>query len=530
MSNAQVLDAMACNKAVSNQPPSAKQTCFDPPPIDVVMLVAGTTDPLNIKGVKHQANSTYWRDTKDNFWAKVKDLKPQYLDLHIEDSFFSWSGDNNTEERTKAADRLLNLLERVYRGWKNKEVHLHLIGHSHGGNVINQFTQLISTDKRFPKQWKVKSITYLSTPFFTKKHQLNKAKLHPDCTLINVRNDYDLTQKVIAGFSLVNLESFLKDLSKDDFSAAIEKIKTINTAEFNKLKKWKFTREDGQAVWRTAGQLMGGISDLMGEISKYLVGIKVGPEISQNVTGLVRIFNNAKSWAADSQEILSRHSNNTEFNRLNIVDDLLLVRGLTVLNTILQVGENVKSSFLLNTLAKIFFENNGITETREVTYTSPIKQASGLKIIDINITKKDCFHTFSSKAALFEDFAKGLQKNLADGNLQEFLMRVISQLLSPNLMLKVDQTLDNIEYIVTGDLDTQVKALRFNIENYRSLANSYYRNMDTEKEINGMPHRPGTVPYFATTAHGLSHTKFWPEVENGMRTAFSSGINKGFRK
>jgi hypothetical protein len=36
--------------------------------------------------------------------------------------------------------------------------------------------------------------------------------------------------------------------------------------------------------------------------------------------------------------------------------------------------------------------------------------------------------------------------------------------------------------------------------------------------------------YFSITSHGLSHTKLWPEVEDGLRGAFSSGINTGYKK
>jgi hypothetical protein len=201
---------------------------------DIVMFVPGTTDPLNISKEKHQANKKYWRDTMSNFRHGVTQLKDQYLDLHIQDEFFSWSGKNNTAERNQAADRLLDLLIRVYPN-KNKETHLHLIGHSHGGNVINQFTELITTDKRFPILWEIKSITYLSTPFFEKKHQLNHAKLHKKCQIINVHNEYDITQQFIADFSLINLEILIIKLDKGDFDKALIRIKQTNFKPFDML-------------------------------------------------------------------------------------------------------------------------------------------------------------------------------------------------------------------------------------------------------------------------------------------------------
>ena len=42
--------------------------------------------------------------------------------------------------------------------------------------------------------------------------------------------------------------------------------------------------------------------------------------------------------------------------------------------------------------------------------------------------------------------------------------------------------------------------------------------------------RPCSLPYLATVSHGLSHTQFWKEVEDGLKGAFSSGINSGYKK
>ncbi|WP_397363474.1 hypothetical protein [Olleya sp. R77988] len=127
----------------------------------------------------------------------------------LEDDFFSWSGDNNNKDRTTGANRLLYLIYRLYPNWKDEYVYFHFIGHSHGGNVINEYTNVIANDSSFPEKWKVKSITYLSTPFFKKQHQLKHKHLHPDCKLINVHNEYGITQRFVADFSLKNLEILL---------------------------------------------------------------------------------------------------------------------------------------------------------------------------------------------------------------------------------------------------------------------------------------------------------------------------------
>lgn len=134
-------------------PPKQKDKIYD-----VVMFVAGTTDPINTNGKKHEANTTYWQDkdeknevSKASFWAKLKELGPQFQNLYIEGQFYSWSGDNDTAERNIAAERLMELLSRVYHFNKNQEVSLHLIGHSHGGNVINQFSELITNKAMIAK-------------------------------------------------------------------------------------------------------------------------------------------------------------------------------------------------------------------------------------------------------------------------------------------------------------------------------------------------------------------------------------------
>lgn len=50
-----------------------------------------------------------------------------------------------------------------------------------------------------------------------------------------------------------------------------------------------------------------------------------------------------------------------------------------------------------------------------------------------------------------------------------------------------------------------------------------------EKEIEDLAKRPGSIPYLETISHSLSHNQFWPDVEAGLRVAFSSGKNPGYK-
>lgn len=504
--------------------------------IDIVMFVAGTTDPINTAGLKHQANTDYWRSSKTNFWNKIKDLKPQYLDLHIEGDFFSWSGDNDTKERNLAADRLLDLFLRVYKFWKNQEVHIHLIGHSHGGNVINQFTELIATDSKYPKPWKVKSITYLSTPFFKKKHQLNHSKLHKECKIINVHNEYDLTQQLIADFSLVNLEIFLRNFQMSSFQTGIDTLRTVDTAAFKHLLNvWIDNDTEGPELWTATATGLSGINQITVEFINYLENIKpTKPNLTREMDQFITLLKTFQYWTFVSHGRFNanRVGRRGGYGRSEFFEDLDLAAGIRVINNLFSIKTGVTDSFILNFLAKVFAAESGITDSIEVTSWSPVLQTKALPILDVNITDKDDYHSRNKKAAcskFIADTSNAVHKN----NLQEVLMRLLSQFVDPKKARYVTYALHGAEVYFTGEIDAQIKILRKNLGVYIELVKQYNVGLVTakdEKEIKDMMKRPGTVPYLAMAAHSLSHTQFWPEVEQGLKNAFSSGVNPGYKK
>lgn len=503
--------------------------------VDVVMFVAGTTDPINIATLKHQANTSYWQDGLQGFWAKTKELAPQFLDLHIEGSFFSWSGDNNTDERNKAADRLLDLLMRVYPAYKNRETHLHLIGHSHGGNVINQFTNLIVTDKRFPQLWKIKSITYLSTPFFKKKHQLNHTKLHKECKIINVHNEYDLTQRLVADFSLVEIEEFLRDFHMDNFSKGLNVLKGVDTSAFNVLKHIWIGKTEGAFLWRETTKAFSGISILINEFIKYIkaIDIKVA-SLSRERDVFVSLLNSISQWVNTVNSTFAKNSVTRDggYGHMQFLQDLSLTSVVKILNSLFDIKTGVKDSYLLTLLARVFAANGGVTDSIEANSWSPADQASGLSIKDINITTHDPYHS-RGKKAICEGFISGAASAMQRNNLEELLMRLCSQFVTPKTMTIIYYTLDATEVFVGGELDTQVTKLRKNMGVYEGLVKQYHADLvakNDEAAFNDIIKRPGSIPYLAMMSHGLSHTQFWPEVESGLKGAFSSGVNPGYKR
>jgi hypothetical protein len=508
---------------------------------DVVMFVAGTTDPINTTGAKHQANKDYWRPgseedkSKQNFWSQVKALKTQYLNLHIEDEFFSWSGDNDTNERNLAADRLLDLLLRVYPYWKNFEVHLHLIGHSHGGNVINQFTTLIASSAKYPKPWRIKSITYLSTPFFQKKHQLNHSKLHEKCKIINVHNAYDLTQQLVADFSLVNLEVFLREFHMDKFQKGLNTLKSVNTDAFEPLGSlYVGDKKEGPLIWQETAKALLGINQLIEAFIRYIKSINLNkPALGKERDGFVSLLNRFLQWTYDACNTFSRNSSARRggYGRSEFVHDLGLPAVLATLNSLFEIKTNEKDSYILTLLAKVFAADSGVTDSIEVTAWSPDKQAKGLDMEDVPITESDPYHS-RGKKAICEKFITNTSRAVQNGNLEEVLMRLFSQFIQPSSMTVVNMACHLAELYFTGETDTQITRLRKNMDRYHTLSKKYHVELVAPHDvqtISDVMKRPGTIPYLAMVSHGLSHTQFWPKVETALRGAFSSGENKKYK-
>lgn len=519
--------------------------------IDVVMFVAGTTDPINTTGKKHQANTDYWRSSKENFWHKIKDLKLQFLDLHIEGDFFSWSGDNDTNERNTASERLFDLILRLYPSWKKEEVHLHLIGHSHGGNVINQFTNLIASKDmiakssilkprkitEFPALWKIKSITYLSTPFFQKKHQLNHSKVHKNCKIINVHNEYDLTQQLIADFSLVNLEGLLKSFQMEKFKKGIDILKSVNKDIITKYLKGIGLPESHKKraipAWKEMSNAFLGINIIIKELINYINSLKIeNSNLQKEKKEFISLLNKLLQWSYDV------HSNyyvgiSKGFDKSTWAKNLNLTQGLKILNILFDIKSDPKDSYLLKLLAGIFGESKGITDSIDETSWSPKKQAKNLQIIPVKITNSDLYNSRNKKKQ-FDIFLKGVQNAVNTNNLEDLLMRLFSQFINPNNFSTIINVIDwGVEPLVFGNLDTEVTILRKNFEVYSEFITKYNANLVTEndkKQIDDLVNRPGSIPYLAMTSHSLSHTQFWPDVEKGLRSAFSSGENPKYKK
>lgn len=611
--------------------------------VDIVMLVAGTQDPVNTDPNKHAANTKYWQSSTANLWSELQKLKPQFIDLNLSEKFFSWNGDNNEKERNIAAERLLDLITRLYLKpakegdtlkFEGKEVHLHLIGHSHGGNVINQFTELITDSEmlskseypieELPEKWAIKSITYLSTPFFREKHQLNHTKLHEDCKIINVHNDYDITQRFIADFSIENLEALIKNFDSYKFHKAIKRIELVlssNVLEpvIDVLNPTSVINDstEGVLIWERTSLLLKNLSDILQLVIVSVNSLKHGKidyekkEITDRLTELI-------TWSRKAQEKLkkrvvsyqerrdhidqktSEEDSNWEkikhnasrmgsaiadsvtdtFEFTDFRDDLSLYPLLKTLNKILFIKEGLEDSYLLGLLEGLFSEQYGVTESIDNTTWDPKEQLKDkIEPIDVSITEKDEYHLKGGSKQDFEKFVSGAEKSIENGNLREFLMRLVSQEISHEALNhyvlmwlggailvaeKADDEYDTLtqkyidkyqdllkEYGMNLVIEEQTKKTQekktknaftkesmaefdIDLKSIDNLSKTEWekiveeeRKAKEEKEKNSPPAPPkiGSLAHFATISHGLSHTQFWPEVEKGLRESFSSGKN-----
>jgi len=512
------------------------------PPKDIIQFVAGTTDPVNMHSLKHQANKEYWRGV-GNLWADVKELKPQYLDLHIEDSFFSWSGDNNTDERTKAAERLMDLLLRVYGNWKKKEVHLHLIGHSHGGNVINQFTNVIAESADFPENWAIKSITYLSTPFFKEQHQLNHDKLHADCKIISVRNEYDITQRFVADFTMKNLEFLMGNfIDFDKMKAAVDEIIAMDKSIYSEV-GWVINNdEEGPAMWRTTRDLLVQGEIVMDVIQKNLAFIGARKKVSPEKEEFLNIINEIHALLINRIAVFNAGLTDRDggYGWTEFWDDIRIYDLMPLLNRITAIDTDESDSYILNFLYNVFMEEeNGLVAQIDDTSTSPESQVNGaFPIEEFNITDLDPYHEQGKKSD-FEKFATGIedaQKKGGPQGLKEIIMRMASQFINPADVKAIVDGINKAEWIMMGDWDDQLKELRGNLEIYHGLIDKYYADLVSEADKNNeeLEIKPGSIPYLAMTSHSLSHTDLFDDDKHNVRealtSAFSSGENPGYQQ
>jgi len=158
-------------------------------PQDKAVLASGKSKTKDVQDA--QTYTVYVHGT----WSNKESTDPKLLDaigntFNEEVEQHGWSGRNSKEERDLVGKKLA---EKVSSHKFKEGEKLNVVGHSHGGNVIKEFTQAYDGDK------KIDNMVILGTPQRT-DHTLDRSDLDSDANLINVFNSRDYVQSPMGTF------------------------------------------------------------------------------------------------------------------------------------------------------------------------------------------------------------------------------------------------------------------------------------------------------------------------------------------
>lgn len=532
---------------------------YDVPPKDILVFVPGTTDPVNSTPEMHAANSGYWEGKDDFMMGKVRELKNEYRDLHIFPDF-SWSGDNSKTEREKAGNALRELLyarkktstheAAYYKGWVNRAVSIHLIGHSHGGNVINEFTKAIKQHGDFPRLWKIKSITYLSTPFFTKMHQADTSHFHPQCRIVNVFNRYDLTQRVIADYTMMQLPLMLGHIQGDrNFALAKRAMRAIDTDALRHLARLQtiFGNLDddteGPELWRAMVSILEvvragtrGAIAVAAKLHKEFPDV-VSAKAKDIVTALARALH---GWATTAEVRFQARLDTprgwfeNKYKRGTFLDDLNIGVLFQTLNGFLSFDQATLSGQLFDLVDSLII---GQIDRFDDTKTSPKDQIKGFQIIDVPIHKYDKY--YGQREQQWAVFISRLERTQRQYNgapnsrlRMDFLLQLVAQLDYAKLK-EVSDGLNKLDWIVNDrSRETHLRGLRQTLINLRAELDSRACGIVVPADIaagKSLMEQRGSPAYTAMVSHSLSHMDFYEEVKKALAPALDSGRNPAYQ-
>ncbi len=518
-----------------------------------IFYVPGTTDPVNINyDKKADASQAYWDDNADyaqlvmqiNQWPKSRrDIVKIYRD-------FRWSGDNSEAERIKAGQMLHDFILEKTKSFNDvhNPVEIHLIGHSHGGNVINEFTKIAAGNASFPKTVEVKTIVYLSVPFFKNQAQLDTTGLHKKCKVLNVYNDYDFTQRFVANFSMHQMPLLIEKLSHDKaLSDAIAKIKdwprlTFMAAEFlmiddesiNPLKG-----AAGKAFWNNTISVFEDVQVLFNSIQEIF--IQINREKSEFITsGILESITKIITTLSDDINPIIGNLNKrikayedgfigNSFSISNLISDVAsgLIDLLSDINGFLGFSENPNTGSLKSDLISLLDEIilNQIV-TFDNTYADPTPQINGAcPLIQESVTQNDPYDKCPESDAYhewivemerneteYENLGAGGQKGPDGARLRaEMIFKMIAQINSvygiiddgKKYLTYFKRFLNKSDYYAVDDLNKTLSDLRVQLK-MRDRKITHQKDVDSGK---GLMEQKGSIGYLAVISHSISRTR-----------------------
>ncbi|WNG62172.1 hypothetical protein F0U59_51335 [Archangium gephyra] len=581
-------------------PVPSKQTARDV--INIVVMVGGTVDPINSDP---KARSASYRNPKvplppdpkkdndpDWYWGLNKPLRDaleglqkKYRNLHLFVAH-GWTGDNSPTNRRIAgaylADRLCgaNGEKAYYQGYLHSEVSIHLIGHSHGGNVINEFTHRAATSKQWPKKWKIRSITYLSTPFFKRLHPVDTGAFHKECRVLNVYCKYDLTQRVIADFSLFPLNDVLKQVRASELMERIAEVK-FDTGLLQSAmlsvdvqltgRKWYvpdpkvlMDAEEGKKLYDgvlvTLKQVHAVFDKAREIIDRFNQGIDypVPKELDAKLTKHRQVMSNTlaskfrfrldqiEHGLDKTEKAFQARRKSGKFPHQGFFEDLHVTAFLMPLVQFLSVDR----SSLRGPLWDLVYEllKDQIHEF-DNTETTPAAQLRGTpfaaRIVDLPITDKDMFFGRGKDAAFnkFISRLEGIEDRLTESLSQHAVMELLFTLIAQMEPLRtaVSKWATAVDWYegmlrsqawVKSKLGTQTDADKL-VQRFVQMLESYAlifkerdcgpMQVDDPKLMLEEGDPPvGSIPYFAVKAHSTSRIELYPKVKAALEGQFDT--------
>ncbi len=519
--------------------------------LHLLVLIAGTSDPVNADDGKtsravsktHAVKDSSGKITNVLYWDKcflddIQELLDENINLKLFD-FHGWTGDNRIQNREVAGAYLANRLcgahgQTAFYGktYQHREIHFHFVGHSHGGNVINEITkQIDKLGDKWPKKWKIKSLIYLSTPFFNKIHQVKVTNkiFHADAAVFHAYNKYDLTQRMLADFSMEPLAGAVTRAMKltvgqkgevdTELEKAIDRlVSSIQQIPFHHLTdlhfQWKMgwarvmSHAEGVELYETTIVALEDFRKLLIVIQKiikalnkdyyYDIDRKIKDEDGNTISykrkmisdpvyvEFERFFNilqaDAKAIIKALQKTLNRQYE--DFDKLQYIKDVFhgtdflqhLVEFLDINAATLSSSHSLSLWSLLN---QILHDN---IEDYDNTYVDPAKQFAGTplagKITKKEMTKRDRydgslgsvrFNAFIKRIEAIEHAYEKVAKNTKPSPvlLDLLFTLVANEKMVYKHILANENTIPwgILETITWGDVDTLVKSLRHTFEN-----------------------------------------------------------------
>ena len=486
--------------------------------VHIVMYIPGTVDPFNAKDQPYESDKNYWNGNNE-LYEKVNELKKtDEYELHVNKDWFSWSGDNNTKEREKAAKKLIKYLMDFYPRFQERWVSFHFIVHSHGGNVFNDFSRFIVDHEDFPKQWRIQTIIYLSTPFFKpedKLHQVNTKLFNKKAKVINVFNQYDLTQRFIATYSLIQNHPWLIKIGLVDArgdtqnGSRVAFLLFISSFAIHKEALSPLKDKIGEYGKGTGKKIVDALLDILGKLLDYLK--EVLPEINNLPDGRLKTTKqlfldlykkelnvkkkdgNGKTiirkiegglfpWTKSAIAALKGYSTNygKDYDRDNIFEALKLDQLLEhVVNPMLKIKDNKIPiiSEIANISKELF---TGICQTIQNPKDLYPEQYNPIMI---DVTDCDIYDKRDRKKS-FEGFIEKLEGN--SENIYETVLVLLSLLINSDTIDSLVSQINDLTWVVEDELDQQLKHLMGHLKELKKPFEENQSNLidpDTKKTI-----------------------------------------------